>query len=765
MLQAALAAAKTTTASAPQHSRRAASHSHDSRSTSPDAARERPSSAENRSRDSAAAKPSSDALASAQITPELHASLLRDYRIDVAVMSHKGDAWSRLAKRITGDGSRWKELVAFNGGNENLPHDHPVHAPLALLRPELQKQIVGALFPKDRITSTGWRHTVIGASGIEGESLWNIAEWFTGDGSNYSGIRKANPSQGLSTRHGDVIVVPRALLSAAFAGDRDSEPKTPAVVRATKDDAKKSASSMTTNAASKPSASEKKSTESHDRNATAAVGHTAETAIPPAANDASDDPSDDAAVLANAAAPPAALTPSAASLTLRPVEEKKPSLSSMVDAKNLESASGLPSATFSLSGRTSIMPAIGSTAGTVTHVPVEAATAQLQLTYERDGDHPFAVYHLQRGEALYSSVAIRFTGRVYAKDVGDVLERMVAFNGITNVARIPVGFPVRIPMELLLPEYRPSDDPARVARETARRESAKLARRVEAKGLSGVQIILDAGHGGRDVGTTHDGVFESSYVYDVTCRLKHLLEKRTAAKIWATTKSSSAGYDVKEKDVLDAHTDHVVLTSPQYLLDDPVVGVNLRWYLANSIFHRAIKLGTAKEKVIFVSLHADSLHPSLRGTMVYIPGERYVRGSFQKTGNVYLTRAEVREMPVVTHSVDDALASEGLSRDLAESVIDAIGSAGLKVHPFNPIRDNVVRDGKEWVPAVIRYNLVPTRVLIEICNLGNDRDRSLMTTRQYRQQIAQAIYEGIVNFFADDDEQPATVLASGKIAK
>ena len=93
-------------------------------------------------------------------------------------------------------------------------------------------------------------------------------------------------------------------------------------------------------------------------------------------------------------------------------------------------------------------------------------------------------------------------------------------------------------------------------------------------------------------------------------------------------------------------------------------------------------------------------------------------------------------------------------------MIDSFQANRLKVHPFNPVRDEVVRDGREWVPAVIRYNLVPTRLLLEICNLGNSSDRSLMKTRKYRQDVASAIYEGLVAFYADRDAPPP-VIASG----
>jgi N-acetylmuramoyl-L-alanine amidase len=44
---------------------------------------------------------------------------------------------------------------------------------------------------------------------------------------------------------------------------------------------------------------------------------------------------------------------------------------------------------------------------------------------------------------------------------------------------------------------------------------------------------------------------------------------------------------------------------------------------------------------------------------------------------------------------------------------------------------------------------VPTRLLLEICNLGNSDDRKMMTTRAWRQKVAEAIYEGLVSFYAD----------------
>ncbi len=585
-----------------------------------------------------------ETIAVARISSEIRATLTREYEIEALVMPHAGDAWTRLARRVSGDASKWEDIAQFNGTDDNLRSGKAVRVPFSLLRASLQREIISTLFPHDQAGPAGWTHTVVGGRGFEGESLWKIAEWFTGDGANYAAIRKANPTQGLSTRKGELILIPRQLLTAAFSGGAEGEnaPKTAAEVRKPEND--------------------------------------------PAQRSAADE-----------------------------------------------------------------------------DVPEAIASASVgpSLTYERTTSEPYAVYRLQKGEALYSSVAIRFTGRVYAKDVGDVLERIVRFNGIEDVARMPVGYRVRIPMDLLLPEYLPAGDPTRLAAEASRRASAQHAKRPRARNLSGVQVVLDAGHGGRDSGTAHGDVWESIYVYDVATRLKRVLEKKSAAKVSMTTKSASIGYVPADSDVIEAGQDHYVQTTPRYLLDDAIVGVNLRWYLANSIFRRAIKAGIEREKVVFISIHADSLHPSLRGAMAYVPGERFVRGKYEKREPVYLARAEVRERPTVRHSPNDALAAEGLSRGLAESVIDSFERSRLKVHPFNPVRDNVVRERREWVPAIIRHNLVPTRMLLEVCNLGNRRDRELLQTRKYRQQLAEAIYAGIVSYY---EEGRGDVAVAGRAA-
>ena len=381
------------------------------------------------------------------------------------------------------------------------------------------------------------------------------------------------------------------------------------------------------------------------------------------------------------------------------------------------------------------------------------------LAYGKDQEGEYAVYRLRPGEALYSGVVVRFTGRIYAADVNALAADIAHRSGIGDVTSIPVGFKVKIPLDLLLPEFLPEGNPRRKEYEAGLRASSHFSNQVQAKGLEGITVILDAGHGGHDAGAAVGDVWESLYVYDIAVRLKWLLESRTAAVVELTTRDGDE-YRIVESDALPVSRSHSVLTNPPYPIADPVVGVNLRWYLANSLFRRALSADDDPQKVVFLSIHADSLHPSLRGAMAYIPAERFVTGSYRKSDRIYLARAEVREHPVVRHSEQESLAAEGLSRDLAESIMDAFESNHLRVHPFDAVRDSVIRDGREWVPAIIRYNLVPTRLLIEVCNLGNRSDRSLMRTRKYRQQLAEAMYEGMVNFYKDQDSPEAVTTAA-----
>lgn len=384
------------------------------------------------------------------------------------------------------------------------------------------------------------------------------------------------------------------------------------------------------------------------------------------------------------------------------------------------------------------------------------------LEYGQDAHGDFAIYRLKPGEALYSSVVIRFTGRVYSDDVNALADEIAERSGIDRVTRIPVGHQIKIPFELLQPEFLPSSDPRRREYEAGLNASSQFSNRVTARRLEGVTVILDAGHGGSDVGASHGDVWESVYVHDIMVRVKRMLEKDTAAAVHPVIRDGTT-YQVPDRDTLPHSRGHQILTTPRYEIEDSTVGLHLRWYLANSILSGLLNDGADSGKVVFLSIHADSLHPSLRGSMAYIPGARYRRGHYGRQGAAYAARREVRERPTVSFGEADRVRSEGLSRDLAGSLIRAFEAEGLAVHPDKPVREKVIRKRREWVPAVLRYNAVPAKVLLEVCNLANEEDRKLVQTQTFRQTVAETIVAGIIDYYGDvriDD--PVRLAVTGK---
>jgi N-acetylmuramoyl-L-alanine amidase len=541
------------------------------------------------------------------ISPELRVSIEEDEGVFLSARPLPGEALDAFVKRFSDDPATKKEILAGNGGMNLLRKDVFVRVPYRLLSGNYRRIAMEALFPQDHGDAKEWTHLVTSLAGHP-ESLWRIAEWFTGDGSNYRSIREETQIAALPTETGQVVRIPSRLLLPAF------------------------------------------------RIAAAA-----------------------------------------------------------------------------------------------------ASAPEAPLEYGRDEGGRYAVYRLKRGEALYTSVVIRFTGRLHAEDVRAKASEIAARNGIGDVRAIPADYAVKIPIEDLAPEFRPPDDPARIADDKARLEAEQFVNRVRAADLSGVTFVLDAGHGGRDIGAAVDGVEEARYVYDIACRVETLLREHTKAQVVATVQGRAPCRRRPADTVADARAARV-LTHPPYPLEDPVAGVNLRWYLANAVLRNVEKSGGSEDRTVFVSLHADSLHPAVRGLMVYIPGERFLRDSFQKRGAVYSSRSEVREAPRVSFSRRERIKAEGVSFDLAENIVRAFRAAALPLHAFQPVRRNVIRGGREWVPAILRYNRIPARVLIEVCNLNNPEDRKLLVTRGYRDRVAQALVSALVAFYGGSGEK--TIRAS-----
>jgi N-acetylmuramoyl-L-alanine amidase len=392
----------------------------------------------------------------------------------------------------------------------------------------------------------------------------------------------------------------------------------------------------------------------------------------------------------------------------------------------------------------------------VVRTPPPAATTAVPgtgsgpLEFGRDARGEYALYRLRHGEALYSAVVVRFTGQLLAAQVNETAAEIAERSGISDVTSIPIGYPIKIPMDLLLPQYLPAGDARRASWEAEQRELAGFLELVTATDLSGVHVILDAGHGGVDSGAIQGGVWEAPYAYDIMCRVKANLERHTRATVWLTTEDPGIGCSTPSRDRLEASRRRVVLTRPPYPITDAPLGVHLRYYLTNDIILNRLGDDVPRTKTVFVSIHADSLHSSVRGAMVYVPS-RYLRPTKPYTVGRRDIKgfAEFKAHPTIRLGDDFKARVEASSRHMAGSIVASLERNEIAVHENQPVRDRVLRGRRQWVPAVLRYTAAGNAVLVEVCNIGNPDDREQILQYEWRERFARAVVEGIAAAYDD----------------
>ncbi|MCD4749208.1 MAG: N-acetylmuramoyl-L-alanine amidase [Thermoanaerobaculales bacterium] len=389
---------------------------------------------------------------------------------------------------------------------------------------------------------------------------------------------------------------------------------------------------------------------------------------------------------------------------------------------------------------------------TITPVPLSGQNGRSgvgagALDFGVDSAGNYAVYKLCRGEALYSAVVVRFTGQLHAAQVNVTALVIAERSGISDVTDIPVGYPIKIPLDLLLPEFLPEGHELRVAWQREQKELAGFLEVVKATDLSGVHVILDAGHGGRDTGAVVGGVWESTYVYDIVCRIKENLTRHTRATVWTTVRDKSRGYDIPDKDRLRQDRDQVLLTTPEHSLESSAAGVHLRWYLGNDIILDRIPDSVPNSKVVFISVHADSLHSSVRGSMVYVPSRHLRPRSYRAETKGIERHQEYREHPTVKLTSEFSSRAEASSRHLAAEILESLRRNEVPVHANKPIRDRILRGRRKWVPAVLRYSLAQNAVLVECVNMANKEDRANLVDQEWRELFARSLVEGIASAF------------------
>jgi N-acetylmuramoyl-L-alanine amidase len=423
----------------------------------------------------------------------------------------------------------------------------------------------------------------------------------------------------------------------------------------------------------------------------------------------------------------------------------------------------------------------------------------LKLKQDKSGKL-FAHYQMKHGETLYSSVVIRFTGRLLNDEVNQVANKLLKLNNISDAKLIQSRQKIRIPLEWLSEEYLVSQTndvssgkgstiktklkktklkKAKLKKTKLKKTKLKKTKKIKSskavaskkklkrgkstqkavaqktkskrkKNVHKIHVILDSGHGGRDPGATagsrknKDIIYEDEVVYDISKRMSKLFKKQGII-VHPTLADPNQKQPIRYLSRSHDRDEHLLVT-PRYLTRNARIGVNMRVYLVNHIFKQLRKKKVPSENILFISLHGDALHSSLSGAMVYFPDSRLRRGRFNLSSKIYRKRKEYSTK--LTFKPRDNKYSEKLSKSFGKIIIDEFRELKLRTHRVSSaVRGYLYRKGKKTLPAVLRYSKVPTSVLVEIANLNNRLDRRDLLKSKTRQQIAKAITNSVTTHF------------------
>jgi N-acetylmuramoyl-L-alanine amidase len=230
------------------------------------------------------------------------------------------------------------------------------------------------------------------------------------------------------------------------------------------------------------------------------------------------------------------------------------------------------------------------------------------------------------------------------------------------------------------------------------KEGYSMARQL---GLGIKRIVIDPGHGGKDPGAIgRSGTMEKKIVLDICQRLKKLLDTSNSLEVIMT----------RETDIY--------------------VPVENRTVIANQ-----------KRADLFISVHANS-NPSKKRS-----GVETFYLNFSQDPSVIRTAAlenatsskNLSEMKSILEKIaknSKVMESKELANDIQKNLVLAI----RKLHK------DVVDLGYKGGPFWVLIGVETPSILVEASYLSNSKEESRLKKAQYRQQIAQGIYNGIKEY-------------------
>ena len=246
------------------------------------------------------------------------------------------------------------------------------------------------------------------------------------------------------------------------------------------------------------------------------------------------------------------------------------------------------------------------------------------------------------------------------------------------------------------PENRPADAENKTIT-PAKAPNAGSRSLIRSLGLKLSRVVIDAGHGGHDIGSVGpNGFTEKELVLDVSVRLKQLIETELGAE--------------------------VVMTRS----DDSFVPLETRTAMANE-----------QESDLFISIHANSSRVrSVRGVETFFLNFSSSREALETASRE--NAASERSVHELQDIVKKIMLRDKVeeSRELAQHIQRAMAA-----------RKGAGMDrGVKQAPFVVLIGANVPSVLVEIGFISNPQEERLIKNPQNRQAIAESLFDGVRSY-------------------
>jgi N-acetylmuramoyl-L-alanine amidase len=224
---------------------------------------------------------------------------------------------------------------------------------------------------------------------------------------------------------------------------------------------------------------------------------------------------------------------------------------------------------------------------------------------------------------------------------------------------------------------------------------------IRALGLKITRVVLDAGHGGHDQGTTGPhGLMEKELVLDVVQRLGKLIEERMGAEVIYTR------------------------------TDDTFVPLEER-----------TRFAMEKKADLFLSVHANSSpYPRAAGVETY-----YLNFTDSKEALDVAARENASSQKTV-YELRDLIQKITLHEKIEESR-EFANKIQASLFAFAQHYSPSIRNrGVKKAPFVVLIGAQMPSVLTEIGFVTNSREEALLKRPEHRQKLAEALYRGIAKY-------------------